>query len=109
MRQRSYDLTPGERRPILIDRLAEPYRTALTLTAIEGATQAAAARPARISVPRMKSRVERDRDQLRDLLQACCAVDRSDPQLRGRPIPDGRLSHRTDSTARTAAVFVVTP
>jgi len=58
----------------MIGRLAEPYRTAITLTSLQGVTQASAARHAGISVSGMKSRVQRGRDQLRQMLVTCCAV-----------------------------------
>jgi RNA polymerase sigma-70 factor (ECF subfamily) len=58
----------------MIGRLAEPYRTAITLTSLQGVTQAAAARQAGISISGMKSRVQRGRDQLRQMLVTCCAI-----------------------------------
>jgi RNA polymerase sigma-70 factor (ECF subfamily) len=58
----------------MIDRLAEPYRTAIALTSLHGVTQADAARLAGISVSGMKSRVQRGRDQLRQMLVTCCAI-----------------------------------
>lgn len=58
----------------MIDRLAEPYRTAITLTSLQGVTQADAARRAGISISGMKSRVQRGRDQLRQMLVTCCAI-----------------------------------
>ena len=60
--------------PPLVDRLSEPYRTALVLTGLGEVSQAEAARTAGISVPGMKSRVQRARLQLHDLLSDCCAV-----------------------------------
>jgi RNA polymerase sigma-70 factor (ECF subfamily) len=58
----------------MIDRLAEPYRTAITLTSLKGVTQADAARQVGISISGMKSRVQRGREQLRQMLVACCAI-----------------------------------
>ena len=58
----------------MVGRLAEPYRTAITLTSLQGLTQADAARQAGISISGMKSRVQRGRDQLRQMLVACCAI-----------------------------------
>lgn len=58
----------------MIDRLAEPYRGAITLTSLQGVTQAEAARLAGISISGMKSRVQRGRDQLRQMLVTCCAI-----------------------------------
>lgn len=58
----------------MVDRLAEPYRTAITLTSLQGLTQADAGRQVGISISGMKSRVQRGRDQLRQMLVACCAI-----------------------------------
>lgn len=54
--------------------LPSPYREALTLTELEGMTQKQAAEMAGISVSGMKSRVQRGREQLRGLLEACCEI-----------------------------------
>jgi RNA polymerase sigma-70 factor (ECF subfamily) len=59
----------------MIGRLAEPYRTAIELTSLRGLTQADAAVHAGISVSGMKSRVQRGRDQLREMLVRCCQID----------------------------------
>ena len=59
----------------MIRRLAEPYRTALELTSLQGLTQADAAKHAGISVSGMKSRVQRGREQLRQMLVRCCEID----------------------------------
>ena len=58
----------------LIRRLPEPYREALTLTDLGKLTQAEAAQVAGLSVPGMKSRVQRARAQVHELLTGCCAV-----------------------------------
>lgn len=58
----------------MIGRLAEPYRTAITLTSIEGLTQAEAAHRAGVSISGMKSRVQRGREQLRQMLVRCCEI-----------------------------------
>jgi RNA polymerase sigma-70 factor (ECF subfamily) len=58
----------------LIARLPSPYREALTLIELEGMTQQAAANSLGISLSGMKSRVQRGRDKLRTLLEACCRV-----------------------------------
>jgi RNA polymerase sigma-70 factor (ECF subfamily) len=58
----------------MIGRLAEPYRTAITLTSLQGLTQAEAARLAGVSISGMKSRVQRGRDQLRGMLVRCCSI-----------------------------------
>ena len=59
----------------MIGRLAEPYRTAIELTSIQGLTQAEAAKQAGISLSGMKSRVQRGREQLRQMLVRCCEID----------------------------------
>jgi RNA polymerase sigma-70 factor (ECF subfamily) len=77
----------------LIDRLDDPYRSALITTAVQGRTQADAAAMAGVTLSGMKSRVQRGRDRLREMLLSCCTVDTADPQLRSRPMTqdaDGR-------------------
>jgi RNA polymerase sigma-70 factor, ECF subfamily len=58
----------------LVDQLPLIYRDALTRVDLHGETHVQAATAAGISVSGMKSRVQRGRDQLRDLLTACCPV-----------------------------------
>ena len=57
-----------------VAQLPSPYREALTLTELSGMTQKAAAEALGISVSGMKSRVQRGRDKLRELLDACCRI-----------------------------------
>jgi RNA polymerase sigma-70 factor (ECF subfamily) len=59
----------------IVERLDEPYRTAVRLTDLEGLTQGEAARREGISLSGMKSRVQRGREQLRALVLACCRVE----------------------------------
>ncbi len=59
----------------MVARLPEPYRSALELTSLQGLTQTAAAGRAGISVSGMKSRVQRGRSQLRQMLLRCCQVE----------------------------------
>ena len=54
--------------------LPSPYREALTLTELEGVSQKDAAQVIGISVSGMKSRVQRGREKLRALLEACCEI-----------------------------------
>ncbi|MCZ7677899.1 MAG: sigma-70 family RNA polymerase sigma factor [Sandaracinaceae bacterium] len=54
--------------------LPSPYREALTLTELEGVSQKEAAAMTGVSVSAMKSRVQRGRQRLRALLEACCAI-----------------------------------
>jgi RNA polymerase sigma-70 factor (ECF subfamily) len=58
----------------MIERLPEPYRTAVVLTTLRGVTQADAARQLGISGSGMKSRVQRGRERLRQMLVRCCAI-----------------------------------
>ena len=58
----------------IVRRLPEPYRDALTLTDLGDLTQAEAAERTGVSVPGMKSRVQRGRAQLREELTKCCSV-----------------------------------
>lgn len=60
----------------LLTRLPDTYREALTLTELEGLTQAEAAHRLGLSVTGMKSRVQRGRRQLKQVLIQCCAVER---------------------------------
>jgi RNA polymerase sigma-70 factor (ECF subfamily) len=57
-----------------VARLPSPYREAITLTELEGLPQKAAADMAGVSLSGMKSRVQRGRDRLRDMLLACCDI-----------------------------------
>ena len=56
----------------LIDELPEPYRQALILTEYQGLTQRELAEQMGISLSGAKSRVQRARDKLRDMLLRCC-------------------------------------
>lgn len=59
----------------LLEQLPATYRTALELTELAGLTQQAAAERLGLSHSGMKSRVQRGRRQMRDMLLACCAVE----------------------------------
>jgi RNA polymerase sigma-70 factor, ECF subfamily len=59
----------------MIARLSPPYRQAIELTELQGVTQAEAARRAGVSVSGMKSRVQRGREQLKQMLLACCEIE----------------------------------
>jgi RNA polymerase sigma-70 factor, ECF subfamily len=58
----------------MIDRLPEPYRTAIELTSVRGLTQSDAAKLVGITLSGMKSRVQRGREQLRRMLVDCCEI-----------------------------------
>lgn len=59
----------------LVERLPEPYRTAIRLTEMEGVTQGEAARLMGVSLSGMKSRVQRGRERLKVILLDCCRVE----------------------------------
>jgi RNA polymerase sigma-70 factor (ECF subfamily) len=59
----------------MIASLAEPYRGAIELTSLQGLTQTEAARRSGVSASGMKSRVQRARAQLKEMLLHCCEVD----------------------------------
>lgn len=58
----------------MIERLSEGYRQAITLVDLEGLVQHEAAARLGLSVSGMKSRVQRGRRQLREMLEACCVI-----------------------------------
>lgn len=58
----------------MIERLSEDYRQAVTMVDLEGLAQHEAAARLGLSVSGMKSRVQRGRRQLRDMLEACCVI-----------------------------------
>ena len=55
--------------------LPPPYREAIELVELGGLTQVEAAARLGIPVSTMKSRVQRGRAQLRELLEQCCAIE----------------------------------
>ena len=59
----------------LLGELPEPYRRAVTMTEMDGLTQTEAARELGLSVSGMKSRVQRGRRKLKELLLDCCQVE----------------------------------
>ena len=61
-------------RPML-GRLPPAYQDAIRIVDLEGATQQEAARRVGVSLSGMKSRVQRGRQQLREVLEACCRID----------------------------------
>ena len=74
----------------MIERLSRDYRAAIMLVGIEGLTQQAAAKQMGISLSGMKSRVQRGRKQLKQMLDDCCLIE-----LDGR---GGVIDYRTRST-----------
>jgi RNA polymerase sigma-70 factor, ECF subfamily len=81
----------------LLERLPAPYREAITLTELEGLTQASAAARLCLSTSGMKSRVQRARSQLRELLLGCCEID-----LDSRGAITGYEPRRTPCDCRSA-------
>ncbi len=63
--------------------LPDSYRRAVELTDLEGLTQAAAAERLGLSLPGAKSRVQRGRARLKDMLLRCCEIE---TDRRGRVI-----------------------
>lgn len=61
-------------RPLLA-RLSPEYREAIRLVELDGLTHQDAAAQLGLSVPGMKSRVQRGRRQLRTLLDECCVIE----------------------------------
>jgi RNA polymerase sigma-70 factor (ECF subfamily) len=59
----------------LLEHLPAPYREAVQLADLEGITQSAIAQKLGISLSGMKSRVQRGRQKLKDLLQTCCQIE----------------------------------
>ena len=67
------DLTPCVRR--FVGELASPYREALTLTEWQGLTQEQVAKRLGLSLSGAKSRVQRARSQLKEMLLDCCRLE----------------------------------
>jgi RNA polymerase sigma-70 factor (ECF subfamily) len=59
---------------VFVAALPSPYREAITLTELQGMTQKEAAEMLGISLSGMKSRVQRGRRQIQEMLQACCDI-----------------------------------
>lgn len=58
----------------MIERLSQDYRDAITLVEIDGLTQQAAAEQMGLSLSGMKSRVQRGRARLKEMLNDCCVI-----------------------------------
>lgn len=61
----------------MVEQLTPRHREALKLVEFEGQSQVDAANALGISISGMKSRVQRGRAELRELLLACCEISRS--------------------------------
>ena len=75
---------------VFVAALATPYREAITLTELQGMTQKDAADMLGISLSGMKSRVQRGRRQIQEMLQACCEIALD---ARGRVLSYQRRTH----------------
>lgn len=67
----------------LIERLPERYREAIRLVELEGVPQRELSQRLAVSLSGAKSRVQRGRDKLKDLLLHCCQIELD---KRGRPM-----------------------
>jgi RNA polymerase sigma-70 factor (ECF subfamily) len=87
----------------LLDDMPPAYRRALQLTDLDGVTQVAAAEQEGISVSGMKSRVQRARKQLAELLTRCCSLtlDARGLPLEYTPSPHCQRSHSVDEPDTT--------
>jgi RNA polymerase sigma-70 factor (ECF subfamily) len=59
----------------MLGEVPEPYRQAVTLTELKGVTQKDAAEKLGLSISGMKSRVQRGRGKLKDVILECCEVE----------------------------------
>jgi RNA polymerase sigma-70 factor (ECF subfamily) len=59
----------------MIEGLSQDYRDAITLVELEGLTQQAAAKQMGVSLSGMKSRVQRGRARLKQMLDDCCLIE----------------------------------
>jgi len=59
----------------MIHNLSKDYREAITLVELDGLTHQQAASRLGLSLPNMKSRVQRGRQQLRKMLDQCCLIE----------------------------------
>jgi len=80
----------------MVERLSEDYRQAVTLVDFEGLAQHKAAVRLGLSVSGMKSRVQRGRRQLREMLEACCVIALD----RRRGVADYDLRDQQDNSCR---------
>jgi len=77
----------------MVEHLPEPYRQAMKLADIEGLSQQEIADRAGVSLSGAKSRIQRARRQLREMLQDCCPVEQD---ARGNVVD----YHTTEQSAR---------
>ena len=75
----------------MVERLPEPYREAMKLADFEGLSQQEVADRTGVSLSGAKSRVQRARRQLREMILDCCHVERD---VRGNVV-DYETTERT--------------
>lgn len=80
----------------MIERLSGEYRQAVVLVDLEGLTHQEAAAQLGLSLSGMKSRVQRGRRQLKEMLEACCTIELD----RRRGVVDYDLRNQQDSSCR---------
>lgn len=83
--------------PAMVDQLPAPYRDALRLSELDGLPQREVALRLGISLSGAKSRVQRGRERLRQLVERCCRVVRAgstivDFERRAAAAPAGRCN-----------------
>lgn len=67
--------------PAMVECLSDTYRDAVRLSELEGVPQRDVARHLGVSVSGAKSRVQRGRERLRELVEACCRVVMTGSQI----------------------------
>ena len=80
----------------MIERLSGEYRQAVILVDLEGLAQQEAAAQLGLSLSGMKSRVQRGRRQLKEMLEACCTIELD----RRRGVADYDLRDQQDKSCR---------
>ncbi len=80
----------------MIERLSGEYRQAVILVDLEGLAQQEAAAQLGLSLSGMKSRVQRGRRQLKEMLEACCTIELD----RRRGVADYDLRNQQDGSCR---------
>ena len=90
---------PGAPIVELIAQLPDRYRDAVRMSELEGLSQQAVADRLHLSLSGAKSRVQRGRAKLRQILDACCSFefDRRGNLLDCQPHPDGSPCRQCDS------------
>lgn len=81
---------------LMIERLSGEYRQAVILVDLEGLAQQEAAAQLGLSLSGMKSRVQRGRRQLKEMLEACCTIELD----RRRGVADYDVRNQQDNSCR---------